>query len=348
MKKLIDQINRLASSFKKLKFMEVCGTHTVSIYRNGIPSMLPPNIDLISGPGCPVCVTEADFIDKAVEYLKRDYKILTFGDMLRVPGSVSSLDKQCSEGVKIVYSPLDALDYALEHKEEKVIFLAVGFETTSPLIAATVDEAKKKEVSNFFILSSLRLIPPALRCLLGSQEIDIDGFILPGHVAVIIGTEDFEDIADKYGIYGVVSGFEAQDIMESIYLLLSMLKSKKKKVYIQYKRVVKREGNLTARSKMKAVFDITDINWRGLGTIPQSGLRLKNEYKRFDIEEIEPLKIASVLENPACRCSDVIKGVIKPVECPLFNNGCRPEMPFGPCMVSSEGACSAYYKYCRE
>jgi len=346
--RLLDKIKELALNFSGLKFMEVCGTHTVSIYRNGIPSILPPGIDLISGPGCPVCVTETEFIDKAIEYLKRGYKILTFGDMLRVPGSESSLNKECSEDVKIVYSPLDALDYALENKKEKVIFLAVGFETTSPLIAATVDEAKKNEADNFFILSSLRLMPPALRCLLDSQEVDIDGLILPGHVAVITGTEDFENIADEYEIPSVVSGFEALDIMESVYLLLHMLKNKKEKFALQYKRVVKKEGNILAQEKMYRVFGIVDIDWRGLGTIPQSGLRLRDEYKKFDIEEVEPLKIKSVLENPACRCSDVIKGVIKPVECPLFDNGCSPETPFGPCMVSSEGSCSAYYKYFRD
>jgi len=346
--KLLNKIKELALNSSGLKFMEVCGTHTVSIYRNGIPSILPSNIDLISGPGCPVCVTEADFIDKAIEYLKKGYKILTFGDMLRVPGSGSSLDKQCSENVKIVYSPLDALDYALKHREEKTIFLAVGFETTSPLIAATVDEAKKREVSNFFILSSLRLIPPALRCLLNSREVDIDGLILPGHVAVITGTEDFENITDEYGICSVISGFEALDIMESIYLLLHMLKNKKEKFALQYKRVVKKEGNILAQEKMNSVFDIIDIDWRGLGEISKSGFKLKNEYKRFDIEEVDHLKIEHVLENPACRCSDIIKGIIKPVECSLFDNGCKPETPFGPCMVSSEGTCAAYYKYCRE
>ncbi|MDP8233760.1 MAG: hydrogenase formation protein HypD [Candidatus Saelkia tenebricola] len=348
MKKLIDQIIRLSSSFKGLKLMEVCGTHTVSIYKYGIISLLPSNIELISGPGCPVCVTETVFIDKAIEYLNRGYKILTFGDMVRVPGNKSSLEKQGSENVRVVYSPLDALDYAREHRQEKVIFLAVGFETTAPLIAAVVEEAKKNDLSNFFILSSLRLIPPALKYLLDSKEVDINGLLLPGHVATVTGIEDFKKIADKYGVVSVVSGFDAQDIMESIVFSLDMLHKNGEKLRIQYKKVVREEGNILAQGMMCNIFDIIDLNWRGLGKIEKSGLKLKPEYEIFDIESREPLKIDIAKENTGCRCSEIIKGLIKPRECALFDTKCNPQNPQGPCMVSSEGSCAAYYKYGRE
>ncbi len=348
MDRIISEIKKLALKQKGvLRFMEVCGTHTVSIFRYGIPSVLPENIKLISGPGCPVCVTDTDFIDKAIEYLRRGYKIFTFGDMLRVPGSKTSLEKEASQDIHIVYSPLDALFYALKNKNEKVLLLAVGFETTAPLIAATVLEAYNEKASNFFILSSLKLIPPALESLLKSGELNIDGLILPGHVAVIIGISSFKRIAEKYNMPSVISGFEAKDILETVFVLLGLIKNKEL-FNVQYKRAVNDGGNISAQEMLKCVFDIDCINWRGLGNIHSSGLKLKEKYKSYDIERKEPLKIKISKQDSTCRCSDVIKGLITPHECGFFAKKCSPQNPLGPCMVSSEGTCSAYYKYCRE
>lgn len=327
--------------------MEVCGTHTVSIYKFGIPSILPASIKLISGPGCPVCVTEQDYIDKAIAYLKKGYKIFTFGDMVRVPGGRSSLEKETSNALKIIYSPLDALQYAKGNKKDKIILLAVGFETTAPLIAAVVEEAYHQKLSNFFIFSALKLIPPAIRNLLDSKEIKIDGFILPGHVSTIIGAHEFKEIAQNYNIPSVISGFEAEDIIESIYFLVSMLRDKKEFFKIQYRRVVKEEGNVLAKRKIQAIFDVVETKWRGLGRIDNSGLRLKPKYKMFDIEVMDDIRVGPVNIDSRCKCGDVIKGLLLPFECPLFGEICTPENPYGPCMVSSEGSCSAYYKYGR-
>jgi hydrogenase expression/formation protein HypD len=344
---IINQINQIASGLGEINLMEVCGTHTVSIYRFGIHSLLPKNIRLVSGPGCPVCVTEPDYIDKALEYLRRGYKIATFGDMVKVPASSGSLEKEASENLLVVYSPLDALDYAKRCEGQKVIFLGVGFETTAPLIAGVLQDAYKEGISNFYLLTSLRLIPPAIEFLLKSGEIKIDGFILPGHVSTVIGANAFEDIVDKYKVPSVISGFEAEDIIESVYLLLDMIREGRPHLKVQYKRAVRGEGNVLAKEAINDVFDVIDINWRGLGKIERSALALKGKYQKFDIEVIDPVQIKESKVDPRCRCGDVIKGLIEPFQCPLFEKVCNPQNPYGPCMVSSEGSCSAYYKYGR-
>ena len=345
---IISDIKKAAEDFQSLNFMEVCGTHTMQIYRAGIPSILPSNINLLSGPGCPVCVTPEEFIDKAIAYLKEGYEILTFGDLYRVPGTYGSLEKECSGKVKIIYSPSESLEYALNNSDKKFILLAVGFETTAPLFAAVVIDAKKKGIKNLFLLCALKLIPPVMRYLLETGELKIDGFLLPGHVATIIGSEAFRKVCDDYKKPGVVSGFEPEDILQSIFILLMLLKYKSRFLEIQYRMAVKREGNVLARREMEKVFQKTKAKWRGIGEIENSGLTLKEEFIEYDISYIHPLKIESQVFNPRCRCGEVLRGIISPVDCPLFDNGCSPQTPQGPCMVSSEGACAAIYKYGRE
>lgn len=344
---IINKINQVASDLGEINLMEVCGTHTVSIFRFGIHSLLPKNIRLISGPGCPVCVTNVDYIDKALEYLRRGYKIATFGDMVKVPASSGSLEEEASENLLVVYSPLDALEHAKRESEQKLVFLGVGFETTAPLIAGVLQDAYEEGISNFYLLTSLRLIPPAIEFLLKSGEVKIDGFILPGHVSTVIGANAFEGIVDKYKVPSVISGFTAGDIVESIYLLLDMIREGRPRLIVQYKRAVRGEGNILAREAINDVFDVIDVDWRGLGKIERSGLGLKGKYQKFDIEKIEPVQIEESRVDPRCRCGDVIKGLIGPGECPLFEEVCNPQNPCGPCMVSSEGSCSAYYKYGR-
>jgi hydrogenase expression/formation protein HypD len=345
----IDRINDLTYSSDNINLMEVCGTHTVNIHRYGIKSILPENIKLISGPGCPVCVTSISYIDKAIEYAEIGYTILTFGDMLRVPGTNSSFEKEKAKGKKviIVYSPSQALEYAEKNPEEKCLFLAVGFETTAPLIAGIIEDAKKRNIKNLFFFSAHKLIPPAMKKILDLGEVNIDGFICPGHVSTIIGSKPYEFIANDYKIPCVIAGFEPLDIIQSIYFLLRGIYENKPSVFIQYQRVVKEEGNLEALRTLKKIFNISDGIWRGLGIIEKSELRIKEEFEKFDIEKRERIEISNSEENPKCRCGEVLRGLIEPTKCSLFAKECNPQNPIGPCMVSSEGTCSAYYKYGR-
>lgn len=345
-KPLIEKIKELSLDLGKVKIMEVCGTHTVALFRSGLRELLKYYVEVISGPGCPVCVTPNSFIDKAISLSRRsNFIITTFGDMVRVPGSKSSLEKEKAEGadIRVVFSPLDSLRIALDNPLKKVCMIGVGFETTSPSLASTILEAKKKNIKNFFMLSAPKLIPPALSALL-NEEIAIDGFILPGHVSAIIGAKAFKILDDKK-IPGVITGFEPLDLVQGIYMILEQLKNNEGKVEIQYKRVVKEMGNEKALKIINEVFEPVDSEWRGLGTIPQSGLKINEKYSEFDAEKIFPLDIEKPEENPACRCGDVLKGIANPEECPLFREVCTPENPVGACMVSSEGTCSAWYKY---
>ncbi len=330
---------------KEIKIMEVCGTHTMQIHRFGIHQMLPEGVKLISGPGCPVCVTPNEYIDFAVELARAGYTVATFGDMIRVPGSYSSLEKVRAEGgdVRVVYSPMDAYEMAKEGGKT-VVFLAIGFETTAPSIAATLLRAEAEGVKNFYVLPGGKLVPPALRALSADPELRISGYLLPGHVSVILGRKDYLFLKEL-GIPGVISGFEPVDILQSIILLLALIKEEKAEVVNNYPRAVREEGNPRAKGMMWEVFREGDSRWRGLDLIPKSGLFLREKYmgrdgfKAFDISPPEPK------ENPACRCGDVLKGLINPPECPLFRRVCTPENPIGPCMVSSEGSCSAWYKF---
>ncbi len=345
-KPLIEKIKELSLKLGKTKIMEVCGTHTVSLFRSGLRELLEDYVEVISGPGCPVCVTPNSFIDKAISLSKRsDFIITTFGDMVRVPGSKSSLEKERVNGadIRVVFSPLDSLNIALENPAKNACMIGVGFETTSPSLASTILEAKRKNIKNFFMLSAPKLIPPALTALL-DEKIEIEGFILPGHVSAIIGAKAYR-ILDEKRVSGVITGFEPLDLVQGIYMILKQIKRNEGKVEIQYKRVVKEEGNEKAIRIINEVFEPVDSEWRGLGTIPESGLKIKETYSDFDAEKVFPVEIDKSLENPACRCGDVLKGVADPEDCPLFRMVCTPENPVGACMVSSEGTCSAWYKY---
>jgi len=346
----INKVKEKLASFKferKVYLMEVCGTHTMAIHRFGLHLMLPENVKMLSGPGCPVCVTENSFIDIAIAYAEKGFIITTFGDMFRVPGSYSSLEEAKTKGarIEIVYSPVDSLKIARENSETPVIFLAVGFETTAPGIASTVLEAREQNINNFYILSGNKLVPPALKVLLEDKETKVDGFILPGHVSTIIGKYPYDFIADNYNVQGVISGFEPLDILTSFVLLLEMIEKSEPKIINNYKRAVKNEGNEKAIKIMYNVFEKSDGEWRGIGKIQGSGLCLRDKFKKSDIRDKYPIEVLPPKENPLCRCGDVLKGVILPEQCPIFGTACTPDHPVGPCMVSSEGTCSAYYKY---
>ena len=335
-----------------ISLMEVCGTHTVSISKSGLRSLLPSGIRLISGPGCPVCVTSLEDVDRVVMLAAEGrahgtYIITTFGDMMRVPGSHSSLLKEKARGsdIRIVYSPMDALRLARENPEKEVIFFAVGFETTSPTSAATVLQAKKDGINNFSIISNNKLIPPAMEILLGDENITIDGFICPGHVSAIIGTTPYQKIVDKYQKGCVISGFEPLDIILSTYWLILQKRDGTPRMEIEYSRVVHKEGNTKALKILNKVYDVSDAKWRGFGTIPDSGLVLKDEFSLYDATKKFELPKPEVSEPKGCRCDQVLKGMINPRECPLFASRCTPTEPVGACMVSSEGTCATYYKY---
>lgn len=349
MKNLIDGILKVAKKInRKIVLMEVCGTHTVSIFRHGIRSLLPENIKLLSGPGCPVCVTPVDDIDRMLYLAKLpDVILTTFGDMLRVPGSIGSLYKIKAEGaqVRIVYSPLEALEVAKENPSKKVVFFAVGFETTSPLIAATVAEAERSKIDNFYIYSAHKLVPPALEALVNTNELNLDGFILPGHVSTIIGSKPYEFLSGEYKKACVISGFDADDILESILMLLLQIIKESPKVEIQYKDAVRPDGNPKAQVVLYQYFKVCDSFWRGLGNIKDSGLKLKDSYSHRDAEIAFSIPELNSREPKGCQCGSVLRGTITPPECPLFAKVCTPESPVGACMVSSEGSCAAYYKY---
>jgi hydrogenase expression/formation protein HypD len=333
---------------RRITLMEVCGTHTQAFFRYGLKSILPQNIRLLSGPGCPVCVSPNSFLDKAIAYAQnKDLIIVSFGDMLRVPGSSSSLEKERAKGadIRVVYSTLDALKIAHKFKDKKIIFLGVGFETTTPLVAASILEARQNNLSNYFVLSAHKLIPPAMKELVNTEELKIDGFICPGHVSTIIGSRPYQFIADDYYVPCVIAGFEPLDIMQAIYMLMEQIREERAEVEIQYRRSVKEEGNPKALEMMYDVFEVTNSIWRGLGEILESGLRIKAKFSDFDAEvnidvEVEPSK-----EHPDCLCGQILRGIKNPRECSLFSKICTPQNPVGACMVSSEGTCAAYYKY---
>ena len=348
-KRLIAEIQRLAAEIgRPLRFMEVCGTHTVSIFRAGIRQVLPESVALVSGPGCPVCVTADDYMDKAIAYAHRDDVILTtFGDMLKVPGSASSLAEAKAEGadIRIVYSPLDTLAVARENPEKKVIFLAVGFETTAPTAAALTLAAEKAGLENLYLLSAQKLVPPALRALLTDPEVHVDGFLLPGHVSVVTGTDVFSFVADEFHTPGVVAGFTPVAILRALVRLLQQTANKEACIENEYESVVQAGGSPAARKMLAEVYEPVDAPWRGIGVIPASGLRMKEAHAAHDIERLLPLDIPVGGNHPGCRCGDVLRGIVTPPECPLFAKVCQPTHAIGPCMVSVEGVCAAWYKY---
>ncbi|MBA7558904.1 Hydrogenase maturation factor HypD [subsurface metagenome] len=335
---------------RKITIMEVCGTHTMAIHRSGLPSLLPEGIRLISGPGCPVCVTPGRYLDNAVT-LARKYGVMltTFGDMMRVPGSLGTLSSLRSEGydVDVVYSPLNALEIAEKNPDREIVFLAVGFETTAPVVASTILMAEEKKIKNFSILSANKLIIPALTVLINDPQLAVDGFLLPGHVSIVLGPEPYDFIAKEYKRACVIAGFEYPDIVQALFLLAAQIEKNEYRVEIQYKRGVHAGGNKQAQKIMYRVFQSSDTDWRGFGCIPQSGLAVKEEFSQFDASKRFPVHEKFPPEPSACRCGDVLRGLISPHECSLYGKSCSPNNPVGPCMVSSEGTCAAFYRYSR-
>ncbi|MFH1128872.1 MAG: hydrogenase formation protein HypD [Candidatus Omnitrophota bacterium] len=349
-KKLAGKINQIMPA-GEIRLMEVCGTHTQNFHRFCLNKLLPLNLKLISGPGCPVCVSSQDYIDTAIDLSKRkDTTIVTFGDMLRVPGNNSTLEEARSQGanIAVVYSPLDAIKIAKDYPEQKTVFLAVGFETTAPAIALSIILAKKSNLKNLFFSTALKTIPAAMDFLVQDPRLKIEGFLCPGHVSSIIGTKPYEFIPKKYKIGCCVAGFEPVDIMEGLYLLLQQIVKKNPHVENQYIRGVNSCGNIAAQKLMLKVFKKAPAQWRALGVIGGSGLKIRDEFGNFDAENVFPVgrrRYTISSKQKKCRCFEVLKGLINPDECSLFRKSCTPEHAFGPCMVSQEGACNAYYKY---
>lgn len=344
MKHITQEIIQAISRFDAhVNLMEVCGTHTMAIARSGIRGMLPENLKLLSGPGCPVCVTPQETIDYVIALAQhKDVLVTTFGDMVRVPGTEATLEQVAP---KIVYSPLDALKVAQEHPDKNVVFVGVGFETTSPTVAATVVSAQKQNVRNFFVVPGFKLIPPALEFIAQAPMINVHGFLLPGHVSTIIGSEPYRFLATQYHLPGCVTGFEPIDILQGILSLVRQIAEKQPQIDIEYRKVVKPEGNRKALEILYTVFSMTAAHWRGIGLIEKSGLAFNKEFERFDATKMFSVEVPKPVEPKGCICGKVLLGLNFPVDCKLFGTKCTPLSPVGPCMVSSEGSCAAYYKY---
>jgi hydrogenase expression/formation protein HypD len=343
---------RVASSklTRPVAFMEVCGTHTVSAFRTGLHGLLPENVRLLSGPGCPVCVTAQSDIDRMIHLASiPGVTLCTYGDMLRVTGSGGSLQLARAGGadVRVVYSALDAVDLADAEPNRQVVFAAVGFETTTPATAVAVIEAARREVANFSVFASHKLIMPAMHALLGSGDLKVEGFVLPGHVAVITGSRIFAPVVEQYGLPSVISGFEGEQIAAALAVLTEMVVESRVELVNLYPQAVDESGNASAMSVIEEVFEPTRQTWRGLATLDASGLALRKPYQRFDAARRFKLPVFEDREPKGCRCGDVITGRCTPAECKLFVKACTPVNPIGPCMVSSEGTCAAWFKYGR-
>jgi hydrogenase expression/formation protein HypD len=355
-KGLIKEIEKLSQHLDRtperpLKIMEVCGGHTHSIFKYGIEESLPANLELIHGPGCPVCVMPRGRLDDAIALAQNPNVIFTtFGDTLRVPGSQESLLQAKAEGadIRMVYSPLDSLLIARENPDKEVIFFAIGFETTAPSTAFTLLKAAEENLTNFSLFCNHVLVIPALDALLNNPDLQLDGFIGPGHVSTVIGTEPYEEICQTYHKPIVISGFEPLDILQSMWMLLQQIVEGRCEVENQYNRLVQKQGNSKALEAINQVFEAREMfEWRGLGDIARSGLKIRPEYAQFDAEVKFSVPHAKVGDHKACQCGEILKGVLKPWQCKVFGTACTPENPIGSCMVSSEGACAAYYKYGR-
>ena len=344
---LIESIGKLAP-VGGATLMEVCGTHTVAIARNGIRNLMPPGTRLASGPGCPVCVTSNRDIDTVIALTRiPNVTIATFGDMTRVPGSTSSLLKEQAAGrsVQIVYSPLDALALAAQRPEREIVFVGVGFETTTPLVAMAIKRAAAADLKNFTVFAAHKNMPGALEAIINDPQLKLDALILPGHVSTIIGAAPYEFLAKKYGIPGVITGFEPVDVLQGIAMIMRQLREGRAEIEIAYARGVMPQGNPTALAAIDEVFETCPAIWRGLGRIDGSGYRIRDEFARFDaVRRFQP-DVEPTQDPKGCRCGDVLRGIMAPSECPLFRTVCTPENPVGPCMVSSEGSCAAYYRY---
>jgi hydrogenase expression/formation protein HypD len=347
-----DLINRLISAISqkskhKIRIMEVCGGHTLAIRKYGIQKLLPGHIELLSGPGCPVCVTDRSAIDKAIGLARRPGMIITtYGDLIRVPGSESSLNQEKALGadVRIVYSTMDALEIARNNPNRQVVFLGIGFETTTPSTAVAILEASRQKISNFYFFSMHKVMPPAMAALI-EQGIWIDGYIGPGHVTSVTGADMYIPLIMKHHISIVVAGFEPVDLLQSIYMLICMFEENRSGVEIQYRRVVTGSGNPKARAMVESVFEPCDDTWRGLGMIHSSGLKIRKDYAALDALKQFDIPAVPSTEPKGCICSEVLRGLKKPDQCRLFGRFCTPVNPIGACMVSGEGACQAYYNY---
>lgn len=352
-KRLAGKVGELASRAaerlgRPAVLMEVCGTHTAAISRSGLRGLLVGRLELRSGPGCPVCVTNSADIDKMVALSRiPNVMVATFGDMVRVPGVNSSLEQERARGarVKVVYSPADAVNLAEANPDKEVIFLGVGFETTAPLVALSIAEAVQRGLKNYSVLPAHKLVPPVLAALLSGGEVGVDGLILPGHVSAVTGRAAFDFIGRDFGIPAVIAGFEPLDILGSVYRLLEQTLSGRAQTVNDYGRVVREEGNTGARRVMERFFDPGGAIWRGFGFIPGSGLSIKKDYASYDAGNRFPVRLPSSPRKDGCLCGDLLKGKIYPDGCPLFAVACTPFQPVGPCMVSSEGACAVYYHY---
>ena len=348
---LVERITALVESGRHYKFMEVCGGHTHAIYKHGIEHVLPPEVELVHGPGCPVCVIPMGRQDDALAIAERPEVIFTtFGDMMRVPSTRGSLLDAKARGadVRMVYSPLDALKIARENPDREVVFFAIGFETTAPSTALTLLRARAEGIRNFSLFANHVTIVPAIRAILDSPDLRLDGFIGPGHVSTVIGTRPYRFIARDFGRPVVVSGFEPLDVLQGVYMIMRQLAEGRAEVENQYKRVVREDGNPRAMQAIAQTMELrTTFEWRGLGFISQSALKLRPEFADWDAEVRYDVPGVRVADPKACQCGEVLKGVIKPWECKVFGTACTPERPIGTCMVSSEGACAAYYNYGR-
>lgn len=345
-RRLVEGIRREAT--RPVRLMEFCGGHTHMIFRFGLRQMLAPHVILHSGPGCPVCVTSAGDLDHAIALAGIPNTIMTiFGDMLRVPGSRDSLQEASAHGadVRVVYSLLDALEIARQNPGQQIIFLGVGFETTAPTIAAALVQAEKDRLPNFSVFCMHKLTPPATTAILQAGEVALDGIIGPGHVSTIIGSDAWQFLPDDHGISCAVAGFEPLDILGAVSALVHCSVKGGARVVNTYGRGVRPEGNPVAQALMKQVFQVGDVTWRGFGTIPDSGLLLREEFAHRDASLLFPIEVEPAREPAGCRCGEVLRGIMEPSDCPLFRRACTPRTPIGPCMVSAEGACAAYYQY---
>lgn len=345
-RKIAGRANELLEKLgREVKIMEVCGTHTMAVARHGLKGLFKESLDLISGPGCPVCVTPDSGFSMVFQAAEAGKTVATFGDMMRVPLNGRSLSTLRSEGldVRVVYSPYDALKMAEEEHGREFVMAGIGFETTSPLFASILLQCWRRGVRNLRLVSLLKTMPPALNTLLEAEDLEIDGLILPGHVSTIIGVKPYVELVEKHGVPAVVTGFEPVDIVESIRMILKQLVEKRSGVENEYARTVRHEGNVKAIRLMQEVFKPVDAEWRGLGVIAGSGLALREEFRFFDAVEEYGLKPVETAKPSGCLCGEVVRGSRKPVECRLYRKACRPDNPVGPCMVSSEGTCAAYY-----
>jgi hydrogenase expression/formation protein HypD len=349
LKEKIEKINRIN---KKISIMEVCGTHTYSIGKYGVRNALSENINLISGPGCPVCVTPNIYLDHIYDLsMKKDVIIVTYGDMIRVPGSSPelTLEKAKAKGavIKMVYSSIDAVNVAVQNPKKTVVFLGIGFETTAPATAIALKEAVAKGIKNFYVMSLHKLVEPVMKALLSDSEVKVDGFLCPGHVAVVIGERGFKFL-ESYNCPSAIAGFELDEVIDGIFSIVQSSKNNDYSVKNTYKALVRESGNEAAQRIIAEVFEEKDDYWRGMGIIEKSGLKLKKEFGSHDIETLYPLDFSKgENKNSGCKCGEVLKGKMTPVQCSLFGKVCTPENPIGPCMVSGEGSCSAYYKFNR-